>query len=61
MGEEMPTEMGEQQSSPFDNEFKTISTVEDPTHSQPHQEDDEEEPVLFPDASETRAKKVGYN
>jgi hypothetical protein len=61
MGEEMPTEMGEQQSSPFDNEFKTISTVEDPAHSQPHQEDDEEEPVLFPDASETRAKKVGYN
>jgi len=70
-GEEMPSEMepqpmGEpeaepeptQESSPFDNEFKTISTQEPPQHEE---EDDEEEPVLFPDASETRAKKVGYN
>jgi len=46
------------EASPFDNEFKTI-----PTHHQPMQEqqaEEEEEPVLFPDASETRAKKVGY-
>jgi hypothetical protein len=70
-GEEVPSEMepqpmGEpeaepeptQESSPFDNEFKTISTQEPPQHEE---EDDEEEPVLFPDASETRAKKVGYN
>ena len=70
-GEEVPSEMepqpmGEpeaepeptQESSPFDNEFKTISTQDPPQHEE---EDDEEEPVLFPDASETRAKKVGYN
>jgi len=71
-GEELPSEMepqpmGEpeaepeltQESSPFDNEFKTISTQEPPQHEE--EDDDEEEPVLFPDASETRAKKVGYN
>ena len=43
-----------EQSSPFDNEFRTITTKPEP---QPQQEDDG---VLFPDASETRAKKVGY-
>lgn len=53
--EEGPVE--QQASSPFDNEFKTI-----PTQDQPMQEQqaEEEEPVLFPDAPETRAKKVGY-
>ena len=52
MGE--PQQM-ETQSSPFDNEFKTISTTDQPP---PEEEEDD---VLFPDASETRAKKVGYN
>ena len=46
----------ETESSPFDNEFKTISTTD-----QPPPEAEEEDDVLFPDASETRAKKVGYN
>ena len=45
-----------QQSSPFDNEFRTIDTKQ-PQQQQPEEED---EGVLFPDASETRAKKVGY-
>ena len=44
-----------QQSSPFDNEFRTIDTKQ----PQP-EEEEEDEGVLFPDASETRAKKVGY-
>ena len=48
--------MQPEQSSPFDNEFKTINTKQQP-YPQPQQE---EEGVLFPDASETRAKKVGY-
>ena len=51
MGE--PQQM-ETESSPFDNEFKTISTTGQPP-------EEEEDDVLFPDASETRAKKVGYN
>ena len=42
----------QERTSPFDNEFRTITTK-----PQPQQE---EEGVLFPDASETRAKKVGY-
>ena len=54
MGE--PQQM-ETQSSPFDNEFKTISTTGQP----PEEHEEEEDDVLFPDASETRAKKVGYN
>ena len=58
--EEPPAEHVEErtgeQSSPFDNEFKTINTTE-PRRSE---EEGDEEPVLFPDASETRAKKVGY-
>lgn len=53
MGE--PQQM-ETQSSPFDNEFKTISTT-----GQPPEAEEEDDDVLFPDASETRAKKVGYN
>ena len=57
MGEPQPTEEGE--SSPFDNEFKTISTSDQPP--QPMEEEQEDDDVLFPDASETRAKKVGYN
>ena len=48
--------MEPEQTSPFDNEFKTINTKQQP-YPQPQQE---EEGVLFPDASETRAKKVGY-
>jgi len=52
MGE--PQQM-ETESSPFDNEFKTISTTGQPP------EEEEDDDVLFPDASETRAKKVGYN
>ena len=47
----------ETESSPFDNEFKTISTTGQP----PEEHEEEEDDVLFPDASETRAKKVGYN
>ena len=47
--------MQPEQSSPFSNEFKTINTKQQPYPQQP-----EEEGVLFPDASETRAKKVGY-
>ena len=53
---EMEPQPMEEESSPFDNEFKTISTTDKP----PMQEDEEED-VLFPDASVTRAKKVDYN
>ena len=42
------------QTSPLDNEFRTITTKPEP------RVEEEEEGVLFPDASETRAKKVGY-
>ena len=42
------------QTSPLDNEFRTITTKPEPRI------EEEEECVLFPDASETRAKKVGY-
>jgi hypothetical protein len=45
--------MQPEQSSPFDNEFRTITTKPEPRV-------EEDEGVLFPDASETRAKKVGY-
>ena len=45
--------MQPEQRSPFDNEFKTITT-------KPQQQPEDDEGVLFPDASETRAKKVGY-
>ena len=57
MGEPVHEEP-EETASPFDSEFKTISTSNQPAPQMPEQEDDE--PVLFPDASETRAKKVGY-
>ena len=60
MGEAGPPmdepQTAEEESSPFDNEFKTISTTD-----QPPEAEEEEDDVLFPDASETRAKKVGYN
>ena len=46
----------QERTSPFDNEFKTINTKQ----QQPYPQQPEEEGVLFPDASETRAKKVGY-
>ena len=60
MGEEQPS-MGEPQesTSPFDNEFKTISTEQGP-QPVPEQVRDEED-VLFPDASDAPVKKVGYN
>ena len=63
--EEEPTPMEEEPeetASPFDSEFKTISTSNEPMKQMPEQQQEEEddEPVLFPDASETRAKKVGY-
>ena len=49
----------EPETSPFDNEFKTISTGN--KQMAPQQEaEEEDDDVLFPDASETRAKKVGY-
>jgi len=51
---EQSMEPEQERSSPFDNEFRTITTKPQP---QPEEED---EGVLFPDASETRAKKVGY-
>ena len=54
MEQSLEPEPDQGQSSPFDNEFRTITTKPQP---QPEQE---EEGVLFPDASETRAKKVGY-
>ena len=49
-----PSTPEQERISPLDNEFRTITTKPQP---QPQQE---EEGVLFPDASETRAKKVGY-
>ena len=49
-----PSTPEQERVSPLDNEFRTIATKPQP---QPQQE---EEGVLFPDASETRAKKVGY-
>jgi hypothetical protein len=51
---EQMMEPEQQRASPFDNEFRTIATKPQPPQQQ------EEEGVLFPDASETRAKKVGY-
>ena len=54
--EEGPVD-AEPEASPFDNEFKTIPTQDQPVQEQ---QGEEEEPVLFPDAPETRAKKVGY-
>ena len=53
-------EAAEPETSPFDNEFKTISTDDKPVAMQQEAEEEEDDDVLFPDASETRAKKVGY-
>jgi hypothetical protein len=55
--------MEPEQTSPFENEFRTIDTKQPQPQPQPQpqqQQPEEEEGVLFPDASETRAKKVGY-
>ena len=59
--------MEPEQSSPFENEFRTIDTKQQqpqqPQHPQPQSQQqypEDDEGVLFPDASETRAKKVGY-
>ena len=49
----MEEEPQQPQTSPLDNEFRTINTA-------PPVQEREDEEVLFPDASETRAKKVGY-
>jgi hypothetical protein len=49
----MEEEPQQPRTSPLDNEFRTINTA-------PPVQEGEEEGVLFPDASETRAKKVGY-
>ena len=53
---EQSMEPEQEQESPFNNEFKTINTKQ---QQQPYPQQPEEG-VLFPDASETRAKKVGY-
>ena len=58
MGERQPEEqpyVPQQRSSPFENEFKTINTSNRRQHPGVH-----EDGVLFPDASDTRTKKVGY-
>ena len=53
--------MEPEQTSPFENEFRTIDTKQPQPQPQPQpQQPEEDEGVLFPDASETRAKKVGY-
>jgi hypothetical protein len=53
--------MEPEQTSPFENEFRTIDTKQSQQPQQPQpQQPEEDEGVLFPDASETRAKKVGY-
>jgi hypothetical protein len=52
MSEQEPVTMPGQ-TSPLDNEFRTITTKPEP------RVEEEEEGVLFPDASETRAKKLG--
>jgi hypothetical protein len=57
------TQPPEQESSPFDNEFKTVNTAGGaPQEMMEEQvEDEDEEPVLFPDASDAPVKKVGYS
>ena len=59
--------MEPEQTSPFENEFRTIDTKQPQQQQQQQQQpqpqqqpEEEDEGVLFPDASETRAKKVGY-
>ena len=61
MEELAPTMEEPAQSSPFENEFRTINTKQVPgPPGSPGPQPSEDEGVLFPDASETRAKKVGY-
>lgn len=55
-----PQPQPEPATSPFDNEFKTITTS-GPSAAQQSMEEDEEEPVLFPDASDAPAKKIAYS
>jgi hypothetical protein len=58
---EQPSTIEPVQSSPFENEFRTINTKQVPgPPGPPGPPQSEDEGVLFPDASETRAKKVGY-
>ena len=66
MEQSMEPSMEPEQTSPFENEFRTIDTKQQQSYQQqqPHQQQqqhpEDDEGVLFPDASETRAKKVGY-
>ena len=57
---EPPMEQSMEQTSPFENEFRTIDTKQQPQQQPQQQQPEDDEGVLFPDASETRAKKVGY-
>lgn len=57
---EAPEEEEKPPISPFDNEFKTINTTENPQQHQHQHHEEEDEPVLFQDASDGPAKKVGY-
>jgi len=61
MEQSMEPSMEPEQTSPFENEFRTIDTKQQQQpHQQQQQHPEDDEGVLFPDASETRAKKVGY-
>ena len=57
-------QMEPERMTPFENEFRTINTKTGSQMQQQPQQSQaghpEDEGVLFPDASETRAKKVGY-
>lgn len=55
-----PAPEPETEGSPFDNEFKTITTGGEPQPQQTMAEE-EDEPVLFPDASDAPAKKIAYS
>jgi len=61
-GEQPSMEEPQESTSPFYNEFKTVSTEQVPQPPQPVPEQvRDEEDVLFPDASDAPVKKVGYN
>ena len=71
MEQVMEPSMEPEQTSPFENEFRTIDTKQQQQQPQQQpqqqqqqqpqqQQPEDDEGVLFPDASETRAKKVGY-
>jgi hypothetical protein len=67
MEQSMEPSMEPEQTSPFENEFRTIDTKQPQQQQQQQsqqlqqqQQPEDDEGVLFPDASETRAKKVGY-